>query len=139
MNADDMKHLDYIQSIISRMSDNSFKIKGLTITLLSAFIGIYVKTNDSKILLVSLVPLLLFWILDSYYLQQERKFRAIYDAVIGKNSNLRVTTFYMPVNKVKGCRYKLLVVMFSKTEWLLYLILIIAVLFYYGIIHYESF
>lgn len=43
MDTDTIKHLDYVQSAIYRMADTSFKIKGLAITIVSAFVGIYVK------------------------------------------------------------------------------------------------
>ena len=33
MDTDTIKHLDYVQSAISRMADTSFKIKGLAITI----------------------------------------------------------------------------------------------------------
>lgn len=130
MDADKIKHLDYVQNAITRMADNSFKIKSLTITLLTAFVGIYVKTGEERFLKVTIFPLLLFWILDSYYLQQERKFRAIYDGLIGKNNQLRIRPFEMPLKKVKGAYYCFLRVMFSKTERLLYLGLIIIIVLY---------
>ncbi|HAU86090.1 MAG TPA: hypothetical protein DCW90_11520, partial [Lachnospiraceae bacterium] len=100
MDADKIKHLDYVQNAINRMADNSFKIKGLTITLFSAFVGIYVKTGELQFLLATVLPIFLFWLLDAYYLQQERKFRAIYNELIGKSNNLRIRSFEMPLNKV---------------------------------------
>lgn len=33
------KHLDYVQNAIIRMADNSFKIKGLCVTIVSAFLA----------------------------------------------------------------------------------------------------
>ena len=65
MDTDTIKHLDYVQSAISRMADTSFKIKGLAITIVSAFVGIYVKTGDVYFLWALIFPLVLFWFLDS--------------------------------------------------------------------------
>lgn len=130
MDADKIKHLDYVQNAINRMADNSFKIKGLTITLFSAFVGIYVKTGELQFLLATVLPIFLFWLLDAYYLQQERKFRAIYNELIGKSNNLRIRSFEMPLNKVKGVHYSFWCAMLSKTELLLYFGLIILVALY---------
>lgn len=138
MEPDKIKHLDYVQSAINRMADNSFKIKGIAITLLSAFVGIYVKTGDVKYLIVILLPLLLFWFLDSYYLQQERKFRAIYDELIGKTNKFHIGIFEMPLEEVTGSDYKILSVMFSKTEGLLYFGLIILIVLYCSILQCNS-
>lgn len=135
MDAEKLKHLDYIQSAISRMADCSFKIKSLVITIVSAIVGICIKTGDMNILLVAIVPIVLFWILDSYYLQQERMFREIYNILIGISNNrkLEIRPFEMPIAKIRGTRYSFLVVMFSKTECLLYLgvLLLILLVFCY--------
>lgn len=135
MDADTIKHLDYVQSAISRMADASFKIKGLAITVVSAFVGIYVKTKDIHFLLVIILPLILFWILDSYYLQQERKFRALYDILIGKETHYgSVRKFEMPLDKIKGGQNKFISAMFSITEWGLYAGLGGLLLIYCGIL-----
>lgn len=130
MDVDSIKHLDYIQNAISRMADASFKIKGLAITIVSAFIGIYVKTINVNFLWALIFPIVLFWILDSYYLQQERKFRAIYDILIDKEHyfGFKIRKFDIPLEKIKGCRYKLFSVMISKTEICFYLGIIISIL-----------
>lgn len=130
MDADTIKHLDYIQNAISRMADTSFKIKGLAITVVSAFIGIYVKTSNINFLWALIFPLVLFWILDSYYLQQERKLRAIYNILINKEHHFgfKIRKFDIPLEKIKGCRYKLFSVMVSKTEICFYLGIIVLIL-----------
>lgn len=135
MDAAKLKHLDYIQSTISRMADCSFKIKSLAITIVSAIVGICVKTGDMNILLVAIIPIVLFWILDSYYLQQERMFREIYNILIGISNNheFKIRPFEMPIGKIKEKSCSFVAVMFSKTEWLLYLgtLLLILFVFYY--------
>lgn len=130
MDAVKLKHLDYIQSTISRMADCSFKVKSLAITIVSAIVGICVKTGDMNILLVAIVPIVLFWILDSYYLQQERMFREIYNILIGISNNreFKIRPFEMPIAKIKNKRCSFVVVMFSKTEWLLYLGMLLLIL-----------
>lgn len=71
----------------------------------------------------------IFWTLDSYYLQQEIKFRKIYNHVTGIETNEGldgISIFEMPLNRVKV--KSVLHIMFSKTEWLLYFLLILLLL-----------
>lgn len=141
MDTDTIKHLDYVQCTISRMSDTSFKIKGLAITIASAFIGIYVKTGNFNFLCVLIFPLILFWILDSYYLQQERKFRAIYDILIDKDHHfdLKIHKFDIPLDKIKGRKYNLFSAIISKTEVWFYLGMILSILICFWIIHCKAY
>ena len=75
MNNDKLKHLEFIQNVINRMGYNSFLVKGWCITILAAFLAITANTGENRFVLLSFFPLICFWLLDSYYLQQERKFR----------------------------------------------------------------
>ena len=74
-----IKHLEMIQSIISRMSQNSFSLKGWTITLVAGIFALAAKDANLSFFLISYVPIILFWFLDSYYLQMERKYRVFYN------------------------------------------------------------
>lgn len=75
-----LEHLKLIQNIITRMTGNSFYLKGWTITLVSCLIALTVNSKNFSYLIVSFIPLLLFWVLDSFYLRQERLYRKLYDA-----------------------------------------------------------
>lgn len=51
---------------------------------------------------IAIVPAIVFWMLDAYYLQQERKFRGIYNDVAGispEDSNIVIRDFEMPIQK----------------------------------------
>ena len=76
------KHLEFIQNIISRMSGNLFFLRGWTITLITGLFALSASkgTYDGYILLAYFL-LLIFWVLDGYFLSQERKFRCLYDEV----------------------------------------------------------
>lgn len=112
-----LKHLEFVQGAISRMSSNSFKIKGWYITVITAIIALTVETNNYLYLLVGYIPIMLFWALDSYYLQQERRFTEVYKIVSGESED----KIDFDMNKqIKGqCILK---VAFSKTIWPLYVI-----------------
>jgi hypothetical protein len=76
------KHLDFIQAVINRMAGNSFLLKGWSVTLTVAIFAL-ASSQDSKTFLVfiSLLPTVMFWGLDGFFLLQERLFRALYDNV----------------------------------------------------------
>ena len=75
-----LRHLEMVQSVINRMASNSFQLKGWSVVLVSALL-VLVSEKDSTWLLISLVPTLVFWGLDAYFLCQERRYRRLYDHV----------------------------------------------------------
>jgi len=74
-----LKEIEVIQDIIKRMAKNSFLIKGWTVTLVVA--TLLLETKDYMVL-IAFIPLIVFWILDAYFLHQERLFRKLYEWVI---------------------------------------------------------
>ncbi len=76
-----LKHLELIQNVISRMASNSFLIKGWCVTLVAALLALASQNSNTKYVIVALLPTVMFWILDSYFLRQERLFRKLYDQV----------------------------------------------------------
>ena len=89
-----IEHLKMIQGIITRMNTNSFQIKGWTITLVSALLALYANSRKVTYIFIALIPVLIFWFLDSYYLQQERKFRELYKEIV--NTAHYGTDMYYP-------------------------------------------
>ena len=73
------KYLEMIQSVISRMAQNSFSLKGWSVTLVSAVFSLGAKDTNVKIGLVAYIPAVVFWALDGYYLWQERRYRVLYE------------------------------------------------------------
>lgn len=74
-------HLTFVQGVINRMAANSFLVKGWTIALVAALLAIAAEKITFAYLLVVLVPVLLFWWLDTYYLVQEKLYRELYKNV----------------------------------------------------------
>lgn len=74
-------HLQIIQGVVNRLSQNSFLLKGWSVALVSAMFALAAK--DSQLLFVYLAyfPAISFWCLDGYFLRQERLFRKLYDRV----------------------------------------------------------
>ena len=127
MDEQKVKHLEMIQSIITRMNQNSFMLKGWMITIVSALLAIYADKGKIAYLLVSIFPILVFWFLDAYYLQQERKFRGIYNDIVEEKD---IPAFKMPIgeyNKKKDCKYSYCDVFWSKTIAGLYCTILVAI------------
>ena len=112
-------HLEFIQSVITRMSSNSFLIKGWCITLVSGLLGLAAKDNDKRFIIVVFFPALMFWMLDAYYLRQERLFCKKYDEV-GQSPEEELTDFSMNISTVAKKVDSWLRVAFSKTLFLFY-------------------
>jgi hypothetical protein len=75
------KHLELIQGLITRMASNSFLLKGWTVTIVSAIFVLAQKDSNILFILVSVFPIFFFWILDGFFLRQERLFRRLYEHV----------------------------------------------------------
>ena len=131
MDENHIKHLEFIQNIITRMNTNSFQIKGMTITILSALIAVYVADKNAEFILVSLLPLILFWFLDSYYLMQERKFRGLYNDLVNDDNESKLKPFEMNISSYTKKMYSFRAVFFSKTIITFYGILIVLMIGFY--------
>jgi hypothetical protein len=102
MDEDKKKHLDYLQEIITRMNSNSFQLKNMVVVVITAMFALFATTPKVIFLFLGGFPLLAFWFLDTFYLQQERKFRAMYNDVAGLTNRYEIRTYEMPVNKYTG-------------------------------------
>lgn len=76
-----MRHLEVIQSTITRLAGNSGAAKTWTVTLTAALFALAADKANPHFVWIALGPTVAFWYLDSYYLRQERLFRRLYDAV----------------------------------------------------------
>ncbi len=78
-----VKHLEMTQAIIDRMGRNSFQLKGWSMTIIVAATILIARTSlpSPFFILALIVPIIVFWILDGYFLWQERLFRGIYNDV----------------------------------------------------------
>ena len=79
-----LKHLEFIQGAIARMSNSSFLFKGWAITI-AAGLSAFAATSRHGVLRVSLLGAIsssaLFWGLDGYYLWVEHRYVALYEKV----------------------------------------------------------
>ena len=126
MEPDTLKHLEFIQNVITRMNTNSFQIKGWAITIVSATLALYASTKNECFILVGVFPSLIFWFLDAYYLTQERKFRGLYNDVAGISEKpLALKPFAMRLDFYVGGKYRYCKAFWSTVICKLYLPVIV--------------
>jgi hypothetical protein len=83
-----VRHLDTLQNIISRLSQNSFTVRGWSITLVTAALAVLATQEvGGPVVLFALLPSWIFWGLDASYVRTERLFRALYDAAVHRLNN----------------------------------------------------
>lgn len=82
-----VKHIEMIEDVIERMAKNSFQLKGWTMSLIALVGAISAQGSDKRFILLAFIPIIGFWLLDAYYLQQERKYKQLYKNVIEKEEN----------------------------------------------------
>ena len=74
-------HLKMIQAVVNRMSVNSFQLKGWSVVLISALFALAAGNSQALFVYLAYFPSIAFWMLDAYFLRQERLFRKLYDRV----------------------------------------------------------
>ena len=129
-----LKILEMIQGIVNRMSSNSFTLKGWSITLVAAIFALSIQdVNKDYFILLVFIPIVMFWILDSYYLMKERGYRKLYDQtrILHQDS----IDFKLSTDKANFCDY--LMSMLSVGEILFYVPLIIIAIIIISIIRKE--
>lgn len=96
-----MAHLPMIQGVINRMGNNSFLIKGWTVTLLAAIFALEATANNNKFIFIGLISTAIFWFLDSYYLKQEKLYRELYNNIIINYTNINAFTMDVEIYKTR--------------------------------------
>ncbi len=130
-----IKYLEFIQNIVSRLNSNSFQIKGLSITILSALLAVYSSNNNLKILILAIIPTFLLWLLDSYYLYQERLFRDLFNKISNIESNKNeFKHFDLSISDIEKKTDKYLSAVFSKTTFVFYYSIILVLIITYVIL-----
>lgn len=136
MNADKQnvlhKEIDLIQSVITRMAQNSFYMKGWCITLIAAIFSLSESSAREHVYLPLAIMSLVFWALDSYYLRQERLYRKWYELILRRrvNHDKWSRLYSLNVKKVQKLVCCVPRIMVSISEWSLYLTLVVFLLIF---------
>jgi hypothetical protein len=136
MTNEQLKHLEFIQNVITRMNTNSFQIKGWAVTLASTLLAIFASTKNNYFILAAVFPTTFLWFLDAYYLMQERKFQGLYNDVAGVSEKPKpIKLFEMRPDLYTGEKYTFLSSFFSVTILKLYLLISIGLLSLFTYLH----
>ncbi|MCY4424051.1 MAG: hypothetical protein OXC06_13395 [Acidimicrobiaceae bacterium] len=120
-----LKHLELIQGVINRMASNSFRLKEWSVVLVSAILFLAAREDSGEVALIALVPAVVFWGLDAYFLRQERLYRALYDHV--RMLEPHKIDFSMKTDNFTGAKLTWPSSLFSTTLLAYYLAVVIAV------------
>lgn len=120
-----IKHLEMIQGVINRMANNSFLLKGWSVILVSALFALAAKDTNIVFILLAYFPALAFWILDGYFLRQEKLFRKLYDKVRGLDE--AEVDFSMDTSSVSNEVASWCEVVFSKTLRIFHGVIVVTI------------
>ena len=121
-----LKHLEMIQNIVNRMANSSFLLKGWTVIFVAALLGFSLKDSNAPHLWMAAIPAGSFWLLDGFYLRQERLFRKLYDKV--RKSKCDDIDFSMDTSLVKHEVKNWFCVCGSMTIWLFHLPILVVII-----------
>lgn len=132
-----IKHLEMIQAVINRLGSNSFLLKGWSMTVIVTTMVLIARYDmqNPYIVLAVMFPVLGFWILDGYFLWQERLFRQVYDEVRVQSD----TDFKMDVMKHRDkSKCSWWSAMFSVTLVIFYAVEVVFILATFAILQMEA-
>jgi len=122
-------HLGITQSVIQRMASNSSSSKAWCIALVSAILVLVANSGEPNFVFIAIVPVLLFLVLDTYYLALERAFRESYNSFIEKLHSSSIMSSDLYIVSPKGSIPKLFFHSLSSFSiWPFYLTLLVMIL-----------
>lgn len=88
MSEDERNYINLLNDAINRMASNSANAKSYLVAIVAALMAVQMPNkNNAYIILSALVPTLLFYWMDCYYLSLEKRFRNLQSAFINKDVN----------------------------------------------------
>jgi len=81
-----LKHLEFIQGVLNRLSTNSFLLRGWSVVLVPALFALSANNSNVHFIMLAYIPAIIFWGLDGYYLSLERIYGKHYERVRMKDS-----------------------------------------------------
>jgi hypothetical protein len=119
-----LKHLEFIQAVISRMATNSFLFKGWAITIAAGLGAFAAVESRTALLVLALGSTVMFWGLDGYYLWLERCFIKLHNSVAAKGPG--EIDFRMTPDKTNAFRRWLGTCLCRPHLWLFYGVIIVV-------------
>lgn len=83
-----LKEIDLIQACISKVEQNSFVVKGWSISIVAVVLALFPEELNQKFIGVTLAIIIIsFWLLDAFFLRVDRLYRWKYDWIIKNRPN----------------------------------------------------
>ena len=103
------------------MNTNSFQLKSMSVAITSGLLAI-TAAGDFEALYPSIISLslIVFWVLDAYYLSMEKAYRRLYDDVRQKNENM--IDFNLSISDAHKRKCEWFYTLFNKTVYLFYIL-----------------
>lgn len=121
-----LKHLEFIQGVINRLSTNSFLLKGWSVVLVSALFALSANNSNVRFVMLAYIPAIIFWGLDGYFLMLERIYRKHYERVRMKHEE--DIDFSMDTSDIQSGFYEWASATISKTLISFHGALIVAII-----------
>ena len=133
---DDRQYISLLQENINRMASNSANCKTWLVTILAALLAIQVSLQELQgILWVALIPAILFYVLDSYYLGLERRFIRIEGNFVEHerhDEDLSALLYNFDTKTIMSDRKATWQAMGSTSTWPFYIIVIFIIVVIYA-------
>ncbi|MDR0872694.1 MAG: hypothetical protein LBN27_04395 [Prevotellaceae bacterium] len=131
------KEIDLIQNVINRMANNSFLLKGWLVSLIVVVLALtketIVATELSYFALILLLPVIVFWYLDAFFLHKEKCYRKLYEWVIENREKTKDFSYSLDYTRFAKNVNSIFCIMFSKTLYPFYglvILILVAVTIY---------
>lgn len=87
MNEDERNYVNLLNDAINRMASNSANAKSYLVAIVAALMAVQMPNKENAyVILSALLPTILFYMMDCYYLSLEKRFRNLQSAFINKNT-----------------------------------------------------
>ena len=132
-----VKHLEMTQGVINRLGNNGSLVKRWSMTIIVAAMVLIAKHDVATpyFVLVLILPVLAFWILDGYFLWQERLFREVYNETRVQTDTEFEMNPMKHKNKPKCTRRSAII---SETLLIFYLVEVLFTFFVFVIIYFGK-
>lgn len=113
------KEIDLIQSVITRMANNSFLLKGWLITLIAVILALSKDTilisEIAYLGIIICLPVFVFWYLDAFFVHKERCYRKLYEWVIQNRESSDEYLYSLNYKRFENEVQSIFRIMFSET------------------------
>ena len=125
-----IEYLQMIQNAISRMSTSSALFKGFSATIVAGISMISYCQQNTTVIILSFLPVVLFAILDTYYLLLEKRLRYLYNLVREGNHpcDYNMKLDHKKVEDKKSAEIRVVDCIKSFSIWPFYLTMILVLL-----------